>query len=87
MDEQKRFLLAMILSGLILGGYFLFFVKPVEKAAKQQIKIEQQIQQAEIKNPVIAPIDRAQLISSGETRIKIETPSYSGSFSHQRLPL
>ncbi len=82
MDEQKRFLLAMVLSGFILGGYYLFFAKPIQQAAQEQKKIEQQVQQAEIENPIVAPVDRETLIShAAEVRIQIDTPSLSGSFS------
>ncbi len=81
MDDQKRFLLAMVLSGLILGGYYLFFAKPLQETARQQAQIEMQVKQAEIINPVVPTIDRAKLIASGETRIQIDTPSLSGSFS------
>ena len=81
MDDQKRFLLAMVLSGLILGGYYIFFAKPLQETARQQAQIEMQVKQAEIINPVVPTIDRAKLIANGETRIQIDTPSLSGSFS------
>ena len=79
MDDQKRFLMAMVLSGLIMAGYYFLFAKPLQEqtALNKQAAVEQQVQ-AEIPKP--EPIDRATLIHEG-TRIKIDTPSLSGSFS------
>ena len=87
MDDQKRFVLAMVLSGLILGGYWLFFAKPLQEEARKQAQIEIAATQGQVQNPVTTPTieplpakDRSELIHQG-TRITIDTPSLSGSFS------
>lgn len=83
MDDQKRFITAMLLSGLILAGYYYFFAKPVQEAAREQAKIEMAAAEQQQAQAPIQPIvkkDRAELITAG-TRIQIDTPSLSGSFS------
>ncbi len=86
MDDQKRFVLAMLLSGLVMAGYYLFFAQPAAEQAKlmaqQEIAASQQKPEQNI-TPA-APVDRTELIASEAikgTRINIETPSLSGSFS------
>jgi YidC/Oxa1 family membrane protein insertase len=86
MNDQKRFALAMVLSGLILGGYWLFFAKPLQEEARKQAQIELAAIEGQVQtvaNPIIEPLpakDRSELIAQG-TRITIDTPSLSGSFS------
>jgi len=41
MDEQKNFLTAMVLSGLILLGYWYFYLIPTNKAAEANVAAEQ----------------------------------------------
>lgn len=81
MDEQKRFTLALVLSALILGGYYLFFAKPLQEEARKQAQIEMAAKQETQTpvEPVQEPKSRDQLVHEG-TRIKIDTPSMSGSF-------
>jgi len=40
MDDQKRFITAMVLSGLILGAYYFFFAKPITDQARLQAQTE-----------------------------------------------
>ncbi len=82
MDDQKRFITAMVLSGLILGAYYFFIAGPASKEAQRQAA-EEMAKTAPAQMQVVAPEpmkDRAQLITEG-TRIQIDTPSLSGSFS------
>ncbi|HHL43466.1 MAG TPA: hypothetical protein ENJ42_07610, partial [Hellea balneolensis] len=81
MDEQKRITLALVLSALILGGYYLLFAKPIQEQARKQAQIEmaaQKEQQAAI-TEAIKPKPREELIHQG-ARINIDTPSMKGSF-------
>jgi len=86
MDDQKRFVLAMLLSGLVMAGYYFLFAQPAAEQAKlmaqQEIAANQQrIEQVQAPTK---PVDRAELIANETikgTRIKIETPSFTGSFS------
>ena len=85
MDDQKRFLTAMILSAFILGGYYYFFAKPIQEAARQQAQVEMAAQkeveaQKQVQTQPIVKKDRSELITTA-ARIKIDTPSFSGSFS------
>jgi len=86
MDDQKRFVLAMVLSGLVMAGYFFFFAQPAAEQAKLMAQQEIAASQQKIEQ-VLAPtepVDRSELISSETTkgtRINIETPSLTGSFS------
>lgn len=81
MDDQKRFTLAMILSALVITAYFILYANPQAQKAKQaaQAEIEAQQQQT-IAQTAPEPVDREVLIAEG-TRIKIDTPAISGSFS------
>ncbi|PHR60701.1 MAG: membrane protein insertase YidC [Robiginitomaculum sp.] len=85
MDDQKRFLLAMVLSGAILVAYTLFFAKPQAELKKTEIAQKVQAEQIAL-IPKIELKDRTDLIravstDTGRTRINIDTPSLSGSFS------
>lgn len=84
MDDQKNFITAMILSGLVLMGYWFFFGKPLaEQAQKDALAETMRAEQSAAENvqatpqPVIQA--RETLVTTG-TRIKIETPSMRGSF-------
>ncbi len=79
MNEQKRFVLAMVLSGLIMAGYYFFFAIPAQKQA-ERIAAEQATSQpkAEVEQ-VFEPKPRSELIAANR-RIKIDTPSLHGSF-------
>jgi len=85
MDEQKNFFTAMVLSGLILLGYWYFYLAPAQKAAQADIAIEQaRIEAAAptVDAPVVAPIITREeaLADNGIARIQIDTPSLKGSF-------
>ncbi len=82
MDMDKRTLIAIILSIIVLVGYQYFFVKPVPpKPVKEQAKTaqpEEKRQEAAKPVPVI-PLMPA--VPSGEKEIKVETDLYSAVFS------
>lgn len=81
MDDQKRFMLAMLLSGLVITTYFLLYANPQAKRAQEMARQEMAAQsQQTVEQVVVAPVDRSVLIAKG-TRINIETPSLTGSFS------
>lgn len=81
MDDQKNFITAMVLSGIVLIGYWFFFGKPLAEQARQQALLEQeQAQAAQVVTEAPAPIAaRSDAVNTGQ-RIKIDTPSLSGSF-------
>ncbi len=80
MTDQKRFVLAMILSGLIMAGYYLFFAKPTAEQAKRAAEAELQRTQQKTEQVVtpVEPIERSAVVGKGE-RIKIDTPALQGS--------
>ncbi len=79
MDEQKRFVLAMVLSGLIMAGYYYFFAIPAQKQA-ERIAAEQAATQTQTEAPkVFEPKPRSELVAQNK-RIQIDTPSLHGSF-------
>jgi len=80
MEDQKNFILAMLLSGVVLLGYFFFFAAPAGERAAEMERIE--AEKAAIEQPVEIPEpvkSREALIASG-SRIKIDSPAFSGSF-------
>ena len=81
MNDQKRFILAIVLSGLVMA-YYLFVAKPITDAAQKQAQEEIAAQQPQVTQSVasVEPVDRSVLIAKG-ARIKIETPALAGSFS------
>lgn len=82
MNDQKRFILAIVLSGLVMA-YYLFVAKPMTDAVQKQAQEELAASQPQQTQQVVVntePVDRSVLIAKG-TRIKIETPALSGSFS------
>jgi YidC/Oxa1 family membrane protein insertase len=83
MDDQRRFILAMVLSGLVFMTYYFFYVIPTQKAAQADAELEMQRVQAEqqiaTENSAPAiPLPREQLVATGE-RIQIDAPGISGS--------
>jgi YidC/Oxa1 family membrane protein insertase len=86
MNEQKNLIWAMILSAIVVLLYFTFIEGPTTQKARldaqaevDRARAEQQAEQGTL--PVEAPKSRDELIAQGEaTRIKIETPSLTGSF-------
>lgn len=82
MEDQKNFILALVLSGFVMMGYWFFFAKPIAeeaqlKAQEERAQVEAQAESPEIK--VIPPKPRGTITNPGQ-RIKIDTPSLYGSF-------
>ena len=78
MEDQKNFLTAMILMGILMMGYMYYGSVMAEKA-KDQNQIEQQ-DQAVREATVIKPLAPRESVLKNGQRIKIDTPSLSGSF-------
>ena len=81
MNEQKNFLLAMVLSGLVLMGYWFFVGQPTAEKARLDAQAEIAKRETQAEQPAIAPPviqERAAAITTG-TRVKIDTPSITGS--------
>jgi len=78
-NDQKNFILAMVLSGFVLLGYWFFFGKPL--AEKARFEAAKEIERAAVleANPPPAIQPREVLVAKG-TRIKIDTASLTGSF-------
>ncbi len=77
-------MLAMLLSGLVITAYFFLYANPQSKRTQLMAQQEIAAQQQAIDHPVVAPVDRSELIATGSTkgtRINIETPALTGSFS------
>ncbi len=82
MDDQKNFITAMFLSGLVLLGYWFFFGKPLAEQAQRDALAERvrAEQEALIDQPPKVEIQsRDTLVTQGQ-RISINTPSIEGSF-------
>ncbi|RKQ69239.1 protein translocase subunit yidC [Litorimonas taeanensis] len=88
MNEQRNFILAMVLSALVLIGYWVFYQGPAVEKAKANAEQEMARAKAEqslngtVSNEVSSPIKllpRENLVGQG-TRIKIDSPSIRGSF-------
>ena len=78
-NDQKNFIIAMVLSGFVLLGYWFFFGKPL--AEKARIDAQNEVARAEAieANPP-APIKPRDVVITEGTRINIETDSLKGSF-------
>jgi len=81
MNEQKNFLLAMVLSGFVLMGYWFLVGKPTAEQAR--LDAQNEIAQAEARQAQVTPEpvivqERSTAVSEG-TRITIDTPSIQGS--------
>lgn len=88
MNEQKNFILAMVLSALVLIGYWFFVQGPAIEQAKQNAQEEMERAKAEqtLVDPEVAQtvepaklLPREDLVAQGE-RIKIDSPGMRGSF-------
>ena len=79
-NDQKNFILAMLLSGLVLMGYWFFYGQPLEEMARENAALE--ISQNTNKEIGIPNRDQTTK-TKGPTgqRINIETASISGSFN------
>jgi len=83
-NDQKNFIIAMVLSGIVLIGYWFFFGKPL--AEKARAEAAKEIERAEelIKNPPAPIVPREEAIKRVDVkgqRIQIETASLKGSFN------
>ena len=80
MEDQKNFVMAMVLSLFVLL-FWAFFAKPNADELREQAAIEQALEADPSLAPVVvAPKDRDELVATG-VRIPIDTESLSGSFS------
>lgn len=80
-NDQKNFVMAMVLSGIVLLGYWFFFGKPLAEQAREQAAIEMERERAEA--PVESlpkPLQSRDVLVASGNRIKIDSPSFSGSF-------
>ena len=78
-NDQKNFILAMLLSGLVLMGYWFFYGQPLEEMARENAALE--LSQDTNKDIELSNKNQT-LKTKGPTgqRINIETASISGSF-------
>ena len=85
MEDQKNFILAIVLSSLVMLGYWFFFGKPLAEEARKNVALERAQAEQQITAPEPKPLvtREAAIRSHANTggRIKIDTPSLSGSFS------
>ena len=83
MDDQKNFILAIVLSGLVMLGYWFFFGKPLAEQARENAELERQRAEQMVDAPeptVPIVISRDEAVTQGN-RIKIDTAQFSGSFN------
>lgn len=84
MDEQKNFILAMVLSAVVLFGYWFLVQGPATEQARQDALAE--MERAKAEQELLAPsipqetalLPREVAITQGQ-RIKIDSPGLSGS--------
>ncbi len=90
MNEQKNFILAMVLSAIVLVGYWVFFQAPLMEQARidaeaeaARAKAEQAVQGPSIEQEVVL-LPREAILENNNfaqgQRIKIESPGLTGSF-------
>ncbi|MBC6402302.1 MAG: membrane protein insertase YidC [Hyphomonadaceae bacterium] len=79
MEDQKNFLAAIALSTLVLIGYWYFVGRPMNEQAREQVRLEQEGAASAPRTPQVVLQPRDTVINSAQ-RIKIDTPSLSGSF-------
>lgn len=74
MDDQKRFITAMIVSSFVLLAYFMLYANPQQKRllAEQQTAQQERVEVGKAEPVIVAP---------DGVDIKIETATLSGSFS------
>ncbi len=85
MEDQKNFILALVLSGMVMMGYWFFFAKPLAEEAQINAQFEKAQAEAQAKlelvpEAAIKPVLPRGTIATPGQRIKIETPSLYGSF-------
>ena len=78
-NDQKNFIMAMVLSGFVLLGYWFFFGKPLAEKARVDAQKEMARAEAIEANPP-APIKPRDVVITEGTRINVETESLKGSF-------
>ena len=78
-NDQKNFIMAMVLSGFVLLGYWFFFGKPLAEKARADAQNEIARAEAIEANPP-APIKPRDVVITEGTRINVETESLKGSF-------
>lgn len=78
-NDQKNFIMAMVLSGVVLLGYWFFFGKPLAEKARADAQNEMARAEALVENPP-EPIKPREVVITEGTRINIETTSLKGSF-------
>ena len=81
MDDQRRFITAMVLSGIVFMAYWFLFVLPTQEAARADA--EREMERLAAENPVAeasAPViqPRENLVATG-SRIPIDAPGIRGS--------
>ena len=77
MEDQKNFILAMVLSMLVLIGYYQFFGKPMAEEARRQAEFEQEMAE----EALATPVQPAAVETIAESlRIPVRTPAMEGSF-------
>ena len=82
MDDQRRFILAMVLSASVFMAYWFFFVAPTQQAAEADARAE--IERLATEQPVATapaaptPQPREVLVATG-SRIDIDAPGIRGS--------
>ena len=81
MEDQKNFILAIVLSSLVMLGYWFFFGKPLAEEARQNVEFERAQAEQQVKAPEPEPMITRETAVTRGGRIKIDTPSLSGSFS------
>ena len=83
-NDQKNFIVAMVLSGIVLLGYWFFFGKPLAEKAREDALKENARAEELIKNPPAPIVPREEAIkrtSIAGQRIEIDTASLKGSFN------
>ena len=82
MDDQKNFFTAMFLSGLVLLGYWFLVGKPTAERARAQaaLNAEQSQTTQVLQAEEIRPVESREVLVSRGDRIKIDSPSFTGSF-------
>lgn len=83
MNDQKNFILAIVLSAIVMLGYWFFFGKPLAEQARINAEFERASAEQTVNVPALpaAPVivAREQAVASGN-RIKIDSAQFSGSF-------
>jgi len=78
-NDQKNFIIAMVLSGIVLIGYWFFFGKPLaEQARAEAIKENARAEAIEASPP--EPIKPREVVIAEGARINIDSASLKGSF-------